>query len=345
MRGSGFFGVALMLGLLFVLTPTACNQKNGNGDSDEIESPDQAEGISEEADDLESGAEEEPADLIDDTESDRVETEEAQEEDPFAYVCDGGFRVTKVSGWVIDENDNPVEEVPAGLCVVPPVGSDSCLTPQRTNADGFFEVTVPAAKQCVIDLSIRFAVADPEVSILACPVEIGFGGERIMGQPARMVRLPDNTRDALVDENELHDITAPDGTILSIRPSKIMVFAAGYEDVRVLPWDVDRWGWPCFVDHSDPPDGLVTLLPEAEITEEGSALLSFPNVHQLPAGTEVDFFGLGGISAYRWNGEHITEGHWVVISEGAVSEDGTVVSTSEDQGLPFLTWAGYKRRQ
>ena len=164
-----------------------------------------------------------------------------------------------------------------------------------------------------------------------------------MGDAARLVAVPEVQRETLGDESQPHTVTAADGSRLIVIPDQIRAMESDpYNAIRILVWDVESWGWPCFVDPANPPEALLAILPEAEMKSSASAHLKMPNVSGLAADSAVDFYVLGGVATPLFDGEYLDEGVWAPVSSGAVSSDGATVSSEGGEGLPFFTWAGYK---
>lgn len=70
------------------------------------------------------------------------------------------------------------------------------------------------------------------------------------------------------------------------------------------------------------------------------AKLSVPNSASLPAGTAVEFWAHGVDAIEEW----APYAGWAKVSDGAVSADGTMVVTSDGQGVPLLGVFGIKQK-
>jgi len=328
----------LVMALLFGLM-TACSDDSdpapADGDTDTVDT--QEDGDS--ADDIEDEQDIEPDG---DTDSDPVtEEEELVDQEPVDYTCPGGVKVLSIEGSAIDEAGAPISGAITIACLDFPDGGAACLNPVWSGSDGVFSIPVPEAKQCVSHVAIRALTGQEDKLILACPVDIGTGGNVVMADPMRIHVMPEPTRQTLGDETQPHTVSIADGTTLTIIPEAINSFEYGYEQTRLLTWDADSFGWPCFVDSENPPVALVALLPEVNIDQADGAHMTFPNTANLAPDAEVTVFALGGVGSHLPDGTVVKEGSWVRVSTGTVSADGATVSTNDGEGLPFLTWVGY----
>jgi hypothetical protein len=71
-----------------------------------------------------------------------------------------------------------------------------------------------------------------------------------------------------------------------------------------------------------------------------AAMVTVPNTPGWAAGTAVEFY-VHGLSVGQ---EHVPYGEWAKISDGAVSADGTTISTAAGGGLPVLSAFGIKKK-
>lgn len=274
-----------------------------------------------------------------------VDEPDAEQE---AGVCTD---VTSVSGTVVNESDAPYVGATATVCITRESGTAACLNPKTTDSTGTFSVTVPAG-ECLTE--VAYQAGDPpnpndpppwdwSKPNVFCRVDISAGGD-VTAPTAKLVSAPQCTRDPVGATSDPHTITAPDGAAMTIVPDDVFLFDFGYDDLRLLLWDDATWGWPCFINPSDPPDGLIALAPMLEVTSEDALHVSFPNGAGLTAGTVVDLYALGSGASMRWDGELVHEGHWEIIGEAVVSSDGARIETRPGEGLPFGTWVGWKQK-
>ena len=191
-------------------------------------------------------------------------------------------------------------------------------------------------------VAIRALTGQDDKLIVACPVETGDGGDVVMPDPLRMLAMPEPTRQSLDGDTDLpHAVSIPDGATLNIIPDDIDSYDYGYEQTRLLAWDADAYGWPCFIDPENPPVALFTLLPEVNISQPDGAHMTFPNTGGLAPGESVLVYALGGVGTHLFDDSVVKEGQWVAVGSGTVSADGMTISTDTGKGLPFLTWVGY----
>ena len=252
--------------------------------------------------------------------------------------------VTSVSGSVIDESDNAFSGADVVLCITQEGGKSLCLSPKKTNASGEFTVSMKDGNACLVEAAYQVkSFADVSLVPSYCPVELGAGGEVTVPDPVKLVQAPACTRDALGDVTQPHVVTSSGGATMTVVPDGLWLLDSTYEDLRVVTWDETQWGWPCFIDASNPPDGLVAFAPEIEVKSEGGLQVSFPNDAGLAAGTVVDLYALGNGVASMWDDTPVHEGHWDIIGEAEVTSDGSRIETT-GQGLPFGTWVGWKQK-
>ncbi len=269
-----------------------------------------------------------------------IDVESEQEQ----LACTGTV-VDTVMGTVQNQDGNGIDMVAALLCIAKPGDRETCLDPEFTNGSGAFTISVPEEHQCQVGAAIHYiATQDFTLHGLYCPVDISQGGTLAV-DPVVLRQAPQATRTALGDTSQPHDITSPEGVVLTVIPDDLYLWDFTYDDLRLLSWDSTSWGWPCFIDANDPPDALVALVPEFETAHETDAVhIAFPNTQNLAAGTEVDLYGLGGVGTENWTGEEIEEAQWAKIGSMTVSNDETMIRTAAGQGLPFCTWVGYKQK-
>ena len=250
-----------------------------------------------------------------------------------------------VTGGTVSEQGAPLPDVFAVLCVYLPNGSASCLNPKKTDSNGSFTIVVPVDKQCVDRAAYQLRAPDDlTLTQVYCPVHVGSGGAVTISQSDRLIHAPAPTRDPLGVETEPHLIAEPGGARMTVVPGDLFLFDFTYDDLRLLTWDDAAWGWPCFVDTANPPDGLVAFVPEVELTSKNAAHIAFPNTKSLAPGTVVDLWALGGAVSKRWDGTTIHEGSFEVAGEAVVSADGQWIETRPDEGVPFMTWVGWKQK-
>lgn len=258
--------------------------------------------------------------------------------------CDGVI-LTTASGQVIDGSGASVQGAVALVCLWSPEDRAVCLQPSMTNASGVFNRDIPPSNACVDRAAVRLLnTADLTWTQLACPYAVGEGGDVVLSEPARLVSVGEVAeRDELGDPASPHRITSAAGTqlIVTPNPGDLIMYDGGYEDLRLMDWDAQTHGWPCFINPSDPPDGLVALVPELQIKTRGTVHIAFANTTELAAGTTVTLYGMGGAGTYTWDGHIVEEGEWEPIGQATVTEDGTKIRSIGD-GLPFYTWVGWK---
>ncbi len=253
--------------------------------------------------------------------------------------------MTSVSGSVIDEGDQAFSGADVVLCIIQEGGKSLCLSPKKTNASGEFTVSMTNGNACLVGAAYQVkSFADSSLVPSYCPVELGAGGDVMVPEPVKLIEAPLCTRDALGDVTQPHVVTSPGGATMTVVPDALWLLDNPYEDLRLVTWDEAQWGWPCFIDASNPPDGLVAFAPEIELKSEGGLHVSFPNDAGLAAGTVVDLYALGNGVESMWDGTDVHEGDWTIIGEAEVTSDGSRIETPAGDGLPFGTWVGWKQK-
>ncbi len=267
--------------------------------------------------------------------------DEAEEEFP---DCDGTW-LTSVSGTVLNAQGQPQTDARAIVCIFKVSGGEACLNPVAADAEGRFVAVVPSVHGCAEEVAVRVQVAlKPGYAIPSCRYEPTQDGAFELPEAIRMVEAPECTRDPLGTVTDAHVITASNDATLTVVPDKLFLLEYGYADMNLLVWDDAGQGWPCFIDPDDPPAMLLAFAPEIEVTDEGGALIAFPNSAALSAGDVVDLYVVGGSGSRNWEDEAVDEGLWTALGTATVSQDGTTIEMNDARGLPFLTWVGFKTR-
>jgi hypothetical protein len=255
--------------------------------------------------------------------------------------------VESVSGSAIDEGGSPFGGADIILCIYFDGGKAQCLSPVETSGSGQFTVSMTGGTACLESASYQIkSFEDLTVTGLYCTVDVTTGGQIATPGSDRLVKAPAGTRDPLGTLGDPHEVTASKNASIKVIPEGLFLFDFAYEDLRILPWDETAWGWPCFVDPSNPPQGMIGFAPEVEVKPNAKDALhvSFINDEGLAPGTVVDLYALGGGSTKKWDGAQVHEGHWEVIGEAVVTPDGSRIETRGGEGLPFGTWVGWKKK-
>ena len=333
--------------LLFGMV-AACSEDDNpaptDGDTDAVDVVEQDEAadiIDETETDVEAEADMEDAADGDMDEESVPEQEERIDQEPVDYSCPGGVKVVSIGGSAVDDDGNGMSGVIVIACLGFPDGGETCLNPVWSGDDGGFTVTVPASKQCVSRVALRALTGQDDKLIVACPLDTGDGGDIDLPDPLRILTMPEPTRQSLGDTSVPHTVSIDDGATLTIIPDDIDSYDYGYEQTRLLAWDADAYGWPCFIDAENPPLALYALLPEVNISGPDGAHMTFPNTAGLDAGARVTVYALGGVGTHLFDDTPVKEGRWVAVGSATVSADGMTISTDAGKGLPFLTWTGY----
>jgi len=361
LRKNMCFVLVLLLGILLVACGSESNPVDGDVDqevsneTDDTENSEVLDGDVEE-DSLVDG--DSDGDLIEAEDGDLADgdedlIEEEEELEPLNCTATGSeplHGVYSISGKVVDESANGLANAATIICVFQENDISACLNPVMTSEDGSFTTDIPESRRCMLHASIHVLMGASNRVSLFCPIDLSDTSFVETGD-YRLPVAPEGTRDTLGDTKVAHEIKADDGTTLSVVPDNLSLWDYSYEDIRVMPWDANTYGWPCFIDAANPPEALVALTPEIEFgdgtasTAKNDAVhLSFVNSKNLAAGTMVNLWGLGGVSSKTNDGTKLEEGEWTIIGEAKVSDDGAMISTEADKGLPFFTWFGWTEK-
>jgi hypothetical protein len=253
-----------------------------------------------------------------------------------------GIVVTEVSGRTVDTSGDPIQSAVALVCLWNPEDRAICLQPSMTDAQGTFIRDVPSSSQCADRAAVRLLnTVDLTWTQLACPLDLGDGESVDMGT-GMLASVPEAaSRDELGDAASPHVITAQGGSQLVVTPDKLLFYDGSYDDMRLMEWDGDVLGWPCFIGEANPPEALLALVPELEIKSAGAVHVRFPNTNDLDPGTTVTVYAMGGSGTHTWDDVTVEEGQWEPVGQGIVSENGSVITTEGGDGLPFYTWVGW----
>lgn len=270
---------------------------------------------------------------------------EAEESEGLA-PCDEAskIRVLRFVAKAVDENGQALPGAKAIFCLYATGTVPSCLNPATADNDGVIVANVPEGKQCVESAAVRILgpPSGPARIIPSCPVALTNGGVVNLGVPMKLTKIPAVIRDELgEDGGAVHVITAPDNSVLSVVPDKLWLIDYAYTDLAQMIWDSATAGRPCFMNENDSFVSLVAVYPEIATKSKGGAHLRVPNTTHLANGTLLDVYGVGGAETELFNKTAVDEGALVKIGTALVSDDETTIETQGD-GLPFLTWIGFK---
>jgi hypothetical protein len=259
--------------------------------------------------------------------------------------CAGAW-TESAKGRVVDTKGSPLNGVSVGFCVYTK-GSATCLQPEITGADGSYSYALGEGFRCLDKLAIRIA-------------SLPNSTERYSESYCRPPLAPKDGKLELTEAHVLHRLEAPSVLPPLGDPSKprVISFASGIEftlvpnDVaegdlyaRLSASELDPKASHCFVPPGLALDGLVAFGPNMNVNVfSGAPNIDFklPNSANLPEGTVVDLYVLGGLATSLDQNTAIEEGDFVKVGSGVAR--GQHIVPNADGKLPALTVVGYKRR-
>lgn len=276
---------------------------------------------------------------------------DGQELDVQADSSEPCEKVTSVSGKVVDDNDEPIVKASATLCVHTPGQLSHCESPVSSASDGTFKILLKDPDHCISGAAYQLLLSqDLTMSSLYCVVDLQSGGDLKTHGVDRLVKAPDCTRDPYTKNTDPHKVEASNGTYITVIPDSVAGVIGDeftYEDIRLLVWANTKWDWPCFIDPTDAPEGLIAFAPELEIVMGAvdSLHIAFANDKNLKPGTVVDVMVLGGGATKTHDGKMIKEGHWEKSTEAIVDANGKYIVTPKGKGLMAGTWVGWRLKK
>ncbi|WP_373047739.1 hypothetical protein [Vulgatibacter sp.] len=263
-------------------------------------------------------------------------------ERPASCTSEYGF-VDKVRGWVAAPGGEPIEGAKAQLCVYASSGTYVCLQPSETGADGVYTIDVPDELQCFENIARRVLKSKIPRATSYCEVDKGVDPVAMLRDPTVLPFLtPVEDLPPLGDEETARDVVFDDGLVMEVTPS---LYYSGVLDpyekfaARRIPREaVGLCG------EANTFDGLYAFYPEGSISAPGYAL-EIPNATDLPAGSTVELFVLGGLECHLLDGTKVPEAVWAKFGEGTVSTDGATIETAPGAGMPCMTWLAYRSKE
>lgn len=250
--------------------------------------------------------------------------------------------MSSVRGWAVAPGGKPLEGARAQLCINTSEGGYICLSPAVADAEGVYTVDVPEEVRCMERVAMRVILPRSNRATSYCLIDKETGpGVRLHDPSVLPFLLPAIERPELGDEDEGRPVTFDGGLVLDVQPSLFYSSIGSYDAFsgRAIPSDaVGLCG------DAGNFDGLFGLYPEGIIEAPGFGL-KFPNKKDLPAGSKVDLFVLGGLECNLHDGEKVPEAEWAKFGEATVSEDGSEIVSDEGSGLPCFTWLAYKSKE
>jgi hypothetical protein len=248
-------------------------------------------------------------------------------------------------GWVADHTGRPATGAKAQACIITQPGDVLvCLRPNDADADGVFTITVPETAACTSAVTMRVLRPGTGQATNYCVADVtDTGADHVLRTPdPYVVYATDAAQVPTIGDDLLavKTIQYADGLQVDVVPDRMFPTSGTIEQARARLIETDDRGL-CFVDRAAPPDRLWAFWPEAAVDGAGFAV-HIPNTDNLPAGSQVELFVLGGLECSLEDGTHIAEGNWTPFGTGTVRADGAYIDSDAGSGLPCFTWFGYK---
>jgi hypothetical protein len=233
--------------------------------------------------------------------------------------------VASVSATIVDTTGAPVSGEPAIVC-----GIDACTAPATTSASG--AVTVGSGLLTMAKPMFRYgdALTWPRflVPVTAATTTLGM----LVTAPLPAMGAPWVPGGSASSGGVT--VSLPAGGSVAI--DKVSYDTPDKQALRAVPISVEQ-------EAAIPGVAANELLMLFGVAPVGAlfcppAKVSVPNLLGWPAGSPVEFFILGDDVSQTW----APYGDWAKISDGAVSDDGTTLVTSDGEGFPVLSVFGVR---
>lgn len=228
-----------------------------------------------------------------------------------------------VTATIVDQTGAAVANQPVFIC-----GTDICSAPGTTGADGKVTITTnltmkkPAFKfgdaVTYSELSIPISMTDTNVGTVGTPKLPATGPALVAGM------------DATVGNIKL-SIPAGAGIVVN----ELLYDTPEKQQLRVVEMPLTNLGpvlTPVQIDGAPANFEVLYGLSPAGTTVCPAAKITVPNTKAWPAGTQVEFF----VTTVDTAQEFAPYAGWAKMSDGAVSADGTTVSTADGGGFIYL---------
>ena len=252
-----------------------------------------------------------------------------------------------VNGQIQDTAGQGLANGKAQVCLRLDGGLLLCLRPEDTNAEGFFSIEVPENARCIVEVTMRALVPSTPRSTTYCNIPL-TPGANTLEVPFPLV-LHDLTPVANLppvgDMNMSRTVTFDDGLEINFTPFD---FYADYAELAAAKIDTSMSQGLCFLQGQPAVEALYAFSPEGTVEinpamNKGPFSVRIPNSTNIPAGTQVKLFQLGGIGCKTPGGEEIKEAEWHEIGTGTVNMSGTHIESDPGSGLTCTTWLGVSR--
>ena len=267
--------------------------------------------------------------------------------------------ITTVSGKVTDEMGGPLQGAWAQLCLIACESDMStgawdcsstisvCLPPADSIGDGTFEVLVPEANRCLLEMTMRNLQFGEDRATMYCHLDLNNAesaydvNESLVLYPT----IPAPNLPAEGDKAMTREVEFASGLSLSLAPSNYYGDYALLAAAPVSPQNL------CFVDDPSSVDALYAFSPEgtaavdfsSNTIKEIGVKVPVPANAMAAPGDKYKMYVLGGLGcpdpqSMEPGTNFIKEGDWSVFSTGTVDMTGTMIESEPGSGIPCLTW-------
>ena len=267
--------------------------------------------------------------------------------------------ITTVSGKVTDEMGNPLKDAWAQLCLIAcesdlTTGARDCsstisvcLPPADSIADGTFEVLVPEANRCLLEMTMRNLKYGEDRATMYCHLDLDGAASAYNVNESLVLypTVPATNLPAEGDKEMSRTVEFADGLSLTLAPNN---YYGDYELLAAAPVSPENL---CFVDDPSTIDALYAFSPEGTAAvdfsnnsiKEIGVKLPVPANSMASPGDKYKLYVLGGLGcpdpqSMEPGSNFIKEGDWELFSTGTVDMSGTIIESESGAGLPCLTW-------
>ena len=267
--------------------------------------------------------------------------------------------ITTVSGKVTDDMGGPLQGAWAQLCLIACESDMStgawdcsstisvCLPPADSVADGTFEVLVPEANRCLLEMTMRNLQFGEDRATMYCHLDVE-NAESAYNVDESLVlypTVPAPNLPAEGDKDMTREVEFASGLALSLAPNN---YYGDYSLLAAAPVSPENL---CFVDDPSTVDALYAFSPEGTAAvdfsnnsiKEISVKVPVPANSMASPGDKYKLYVLGGLgcpdpASMEPGSNFIKEGDWAFFSTGTVDMSGTMIESEPGSGLPCLTW-------
>ena len=263
--------------------------------------------------------------------------------DPRPSSCTGSTTwITAVQGKVTAPDGTPMGCVKAQMCLHTgkPDFQFACLRPVDTAQDGSFTIDVPDGNRCIASASLHIFAPQQPYSASFCPLQLGSrDGHRTISEPFQLFPVSGaSSLPPLGDEEAAREVEFEGGLRVTVTPGRMESGDDTYPALAASAVDPTSAGL-CFFTPDVAPTLLYAFAPEV-LVQQPSFDFSVPNTTGAAAGATFGVYILGGLDTTLASGDKLPESTWGRAGTATVSADGTTITGTGANGLPYLSWFG-----